>query len=116
MYNVKETKNFENCVYSYEKFNLIREAQDLCNDLAFDNNEVTAMSGEEFNSQIIKGIIPLDKMVTKDPLNPEMMYVFRKTLSNKYVPLHVTMRPSTAKNLLRGSMRYGSLSIDREAW
>ena len=114
MYKVTSTTNFESAVYSYEKFNAIREAQDLCNDLTFDNNEVIAMNGDEFNNQIIKGIIPLDKMVTKDPLNPEMLYIFRRTLSNKYVPLHVTMRPSTADNLLRGSRRYGSLSIDNE--
>lgn len=115
MYTVKSTKNFENCVYSYEKFTAIREAQDLCNDLAFDNNEVIAMSGEEYNSQIVRGIIPLDKMSSKDPLNPAIMYVFRRTMSGKYIALHVTMRPSTEKNLLRGSMKYGSISIDREA-
>ena len=114
MYTVKETKNFESAVYTYEKFNLIREAQDLCNDVAFDNNEITAMSGEEFNSQILRGIIPLDKMSSKDPLNPDMMYVFRRTMSGKYVALHVTMRPATSANLLRGSRRYGSMSIDRE--
>ena len=114
MYKVKETKTFENCVYDYEKFNAIREAQDLCNDVAFDNNEITAMSGEEFNSQILRGVIPLDNMCSKDPLNPEMMYIFRRTLAGKYIALHVTMRPSTEKNLLRGSSRYGSLSIDRE--
>ena len=114
MYNVKETKNFESAVYSYEEFNAIKDAQDLGNDLNFNNNEITAISGNEFNNQIIKGIIPFDKMVTKDPLNPEMFYIFRKTLSGKYVPLHVSMRPSTAKNLLRGSRRYGSISIDRE--
>ena len=114
MYTVKETKTFENCVYDYEKFNAIREAQDLGNDIDFDNNEIEAISGEEYNTQIIKGIIPLDKIVTKDPLNSEMFYIFRKTLSGKYVPLHVSMRPSTSANLLRGSRRYGSLSIDRE--
>lgn len=114
MYQVTSTRTFESAVYDYEKFTAIKDAQDLCNDLAFDNNEVTAMRGEEFNSQIIKGIIPLDKMVTKDPLNPDMMYVFRRTLSGKYVPLHVTMRPSTEKNLLKGSRRYGSISIDNE--
>ena len=114
MYTVKETKNFENCVYDYEKFNAIREAQDLGDDIYFDSNEITAMSGKDFNEQIIKGIIPLDKMVTKDPLNPQMCYIFRKTLAGKYVPLHVTMRPSIEKNLLKGSRRYGSMSIDRE--
>ena len=114
MYNVKESRNFNECVYDYEKFNLIREAQDLGNDVAFDNNEIFAISGNEFNNQIVKGIIPLDKMVTKDPLNPEMCYIFRRTLSGKLVPLHVSMRPKTAKNLLRGSRRYGSMAIDRE--
>ena len=115
MYNVKSTTNFNECIYDYEKFNLIREAQDLGNDLNFDNNEIFAMNGDEYNEQILRGVIPLDKICSKDPLNPEIMYVFRKTLSGKFVPLHVTMRPSTEKNLLRGSMRYGSLSIDREA-
>lgn len=115
MYNVKASTNFNECVYDYEKFNAIREAQDLGNDVSFDNNEIVAISGEEFNSQIIRGIIPLDKIVTKDPLNNEVMYIFRKTLSGKYIPLHVSMRPKTAKNLLRGSRRYGSISIDREA-
>ena len=114
MYNVKETTNFEKAIYDYEKFNAIKEAQDLGNDVAFDNNEIFAISGNEFNNQIVKGIIPLDKMVTKDPLNPEMCYIFRRTLSGKFVPLHVSMRPKTAKNLLRGSRRYGSLSIDNE--
>ena len=114
MYNVKETKKFSECVYDYDKFNLIREAQDLGSDLNFDNNEIVAMTGEEFNNQILRGVIPLDKMTTKDPLNPDMMYVFRRTLSGKYVPLHVTMRPSTADNLLRGSRKYGSMAIDRE--
>ena len=114
MYTVKETTKFENAVYSYEEFTAIKDAQDLGNDLNFDNNEITAISGEEYNSQIVHGIIPLDKMSAKEPLNPDMMYVFRKTMSGKYIPLHVTMRPSTEKNLLRGSMRYGSLSIDRE--
>ena len=114
MYTVTSTKNFENCVYDYEKFTAIKDAQDLGNDLNFNNNEITAISGNEFNNQIIKGIIPLDKIVTKDPLNPEIMYVFRKTLSGKYIPLHVTMRPSTADNLLKGSSRYGSISIDNE--
>ena len=114
MYNVKESKNFENCVYDYEKFNLIREAQDLCNDIDFDNNEVNAMTGEEYNTQIVSGAIPLEKMCSKDPLNPQMCYIFRRTMSGKFVPLHVTMSPSTAANLLRGSSRYGSMSIDRE--
>ena len=114
MYQVKESNKFENCIYSYDEFNAIREAQDLCGDLDFNNNEIEAISGNEFNNQIISGIIPLEKMVTKDPLNPDMMYVFRRTLSGKYIALHVTMRPSTASNLLRGSRRYGSLSIDRE--
>ena len=114
MYNVKSTTNFEKAIYSYEKFTAIKDAQDLGSDLNFDNNEITAMSGEEFNSHIIKGIIPLDKMVTKDPLNPDMFYIFRRTLSGKYVPLHVSMRPSTEKNLLKGSRRYGSMAIDRE--
>ena len=114
MYTVKSTKTFEKAIYSYEEFNAIKDAQDLGNDLNFNNNEVIAISGEDFNNQIIKGIIPLEKMVTKDPLNQEMMYIFRKTLGNKYVPLHVTMRPSTADNLLKGSSRYGSISIDRE--
>lgn len=114
MYNVKETRTFENCVYDYEKFTAIKDAQDLGGDLNFDNNEIKAISGEEYNTQIIKGIIPLDKMVTKDPLNPDMMYIFRRTMSGKYVPLHVTMRPSTADNILKGSRRYGSISIDRE--
>lgn len=114
MYNVKASTTFENCVYDYEKFTAIKEAQDLGNDVAFDNNEIVAMTGEDFNSQIISGTIPLDKMTTKDPLNPDMMYVFRRTLSAKYVPLHVTMRPSTAANIIRGSRRYGSLSIDNE--
>ena len=114
MYTVKETTNFENCIYSYDEFNAIREAQDLCGDLAFNDNEIAAMNGDEFNNQIISGIIPLEKMVTKDPLNPQMCYIFRRTLSGKYVALHVTMRPSTEKNLLRGSSRYGSISIDRE--
>lgn len=114
MYNVKASRNFNDCVYDYEKFTAIKEAQDLCNDLAFDNNEIFAMTGEEFNSQILRGAIPLDKMCSKDPLNPEMCYIFRKTLSGKYVALHVTMRPSTAANIIRGSRRYGSLSIDNE--
>lgn len=114
MYTVKETTNFEKAIYSYEEFNAIKDAQDLGNDVAFDNNEITAMTGEEYNTQIVHGIIPLDKMSSKDPLNPDMMYVFRKTLSGKYVPLHVTMRPSTADNILRGSRRYGSISIDNE--
>ena len=114
MYNVKETKTFESAVYTYEEFNAIREAQDLCGDLAFSNNEIAAMTGEEYNTQIVNKIIPLEKMVTKDPLNPQMCYIFRKTMTGKYLPLHVTMRPSTEKNLLRGSMRYGSLSIDNE--
>ena len=114
MYNVKASTKFSECVYDYEKFNLIREAQDICNDIDFDNNEVTAMNGDEFNVQIIKGIIPLDKIATKDPLNPNMMYIFRKTMTGKYLPLHVTMRPSTSDNLLKGSRRYGSMSIDRE--
>ena len=114
MYKVKETKTFENCIYSYDEFNAIREAQDLCGDLAFNDNEIEALSGEEFNSQILRGVIPLDNMCSKDPLNPNMFYIFRRTLSGKFVPLHVTMRPSTAANLLRGSSRYGSISIDRE--
>lgn len=114
MYTVKASTKFNECVYDYEKFTAIKDAQDLCSDVSFDNNEIVAMSGEEFNSQIIKGIIPLDKMTTRDPLNPEMMYIFRRTLSGKYVPLHVTMRPETSANLLRGSRRYGSMSIDRE--
>ena len=114
MYTVKETTTFEKAIYSYEEFNAIKDAQDVGSDINFDSNEVIALSGEEFNSQIIKGIIPLDKIVTKEPLNPNMFYIFRKTLSNKYVSLHVSMRPSTEKNLLRGSMRYGSMSIDRE--
>lgn len=114
MYNVKESKNFENCVYDYDKFNLIREAQDLCNDIDFDNNEVNAMTGEEYNTQIVSGAIPLEKMCSKDPLNPEMCYIFRRTMSGKYIALHVTMRPSTTANLLKGSRRYGSMSIDNE--
>ena len=114
MYKVKETKTFENCIYSYDEFNDIREAQDLGNDIDFDNNEIEALSGEEFNLQILRGVIPLDNMCSKDPLNPNMFYIFRRTLSRKYVPLHVTMRPETSANLLRGSRRYGSMSIDRE--
>ena len=114
MYTVKETRTFENCVYSYEEFNLVKDAQDMGSDINFNNNEITAISGEEFNSQIIRGIIPLDKIITKDPLNNEVMYIFRKTLSGKYIPLHVSMRPKTANNILRGSRRYGSLSIDNE--
>ncbi len=114
MYNVKASTKFSECVYSYEKFNAIREAQDLCNDIDFNNNEVIAMSGTDFNSQIISGVIPLDKMCSKDPLNPEMCYIFRRTMSGKYIALHVTMRPSTAANIIRGSRRYGSMSIDRE--
>ena len=114
MYTVKSTNKFENCVYDYEKFNAIREAQDLGNDVAFDNNEIFAITGEEYNTQIVHGIIPLDKMVTKDPLNPEILYIFRKTMTGKYLPLHVTMRPATSANLLKGSSRYGSMSIDRE--
>ena len=115
MYNVKASRNFNDCVYEYEKFNAIKDAQDLCSDVSFDNNEITAISGEEYNEQILRGIIPLDKMTTKDPLNPDMFYIFRRTLSGKFVPLHVTMRPSTEANIIRGSLRYGSLSIDREA-
>ena len=114
MYNVKASTNFEKTIYSYEKFTAIREAQDLGSDLNFDNNEIVAMTGKDFNEQIVNKIIPLDKMSSKDPLNPDMMYVFRRTLSGKYIALHVTMRPSTEKNLLRGSSRYGSMSIDRE--
>lgn len=114
MYTVTSTTNFNECVYPYEEFNLIREAQDLGNDLNFNNNEITAISGNEFNNQIISGIIPLDKISSKDPLNPNMFYIFRRTMSGKYVPLHVTMRPETSANLLRGSRRYGSMSIDRE--
>lgn len=114
MYTVKETTNFEKAIYSYEKFNAIREAQDLCNDLTFDNNEVIAMNGDEYNTQIARGVIPLDKMCSKDPLNPEMCYIFRRTMSGKYIALHVTMRPSTEANIIRGSRRYGSLSIDNE--
>ena len=114
MYNVKASTKFSECVYDYEKFNLIREAQDLCNDIDFDNNEVNAMTGEEYNTQIVSGAIPLEKMCSKDPLNPEMCYIFRRTMSGKYIALHVTMRPNTEKNLLRGSMKYGSMSIDRE--
>ena len=115
MYTIKETTNFEKAIYSYEEFNAVKDAQDMGNDLNFNNNEIFAISGTDFNNQIISGIIPLEKMVTKDPLNPEMMYIFRKTMTGKYLPLHVTMRPSTEKNLLRGSRRYGSISIDREA-
>ena len=114
MYNVKASTKFSECVYDYEKFTAIKDAQDLGGDLNFDNNEILAISGEDFNNQIIKGIIPLDKIVTKDPLNPDMMYIFRRTMSDKFVPLHVTMKPSTADNLLKGSRRYGSMSIDRE--
>lgn len=114
MYKVKTTKNFEKCVYDYETFMSIKDAQDLGSDVTFNNNEITAISGEEYNSQIISGIIPLDKMVTKDPLNPAILYIFRRTMSGKYLPLHVTMRPKTASNIIRGSRRYGSLSIDRE--
>ena len=115
MYTVKSTRTFEKAIYDYEKFTAIKDAQDLGGDLNFDNNEIKAISGEEYNTQIIKGIIPLDKMVTKDPLNPDMMYIFRETLSGKYVPLHVSMRPKTSANILKGSMKYGSISIDREA-
>ena len=114
MYNVKETRTFEKAIYSYEEFVKIKEAQDMGSDISFNNNEITAISGEEFNSQIISGIIPLDKITTKDPLNPEILYIFKKTMSGKYVPLHVSMRPKTAKNILKGSRRYGSLSIDNE--
>ena len=114
MYKVKETKTFSECVYDYEKFTAIKEAQDLCNDISFNNNEIFAMNGDEYNEQILRGVIPLDKMCSKDPLNPDMMYIFRRTLSGKFIALHVTMRPSTEKNLLRGSRRYGSMSIDRE--
>ena len=114
MYKVKASRNFNDCVYSYEEFNLVKDAQDMGSDINFNNNEITAISGEDFNNQIINRTIPLEKMSSKDPLNPDMMYVFRKTLSGKYVALHVTMRPSTEKNLLRGSSRYGSISIDRE--
>ena len=114
MYTVKETTNFEKAIYSYDEFNAIKDAQDLGSDVKINNNEITAMNGNEFNNQIISGIIPLDKMVTKDPLNPQMCYIFRKTLSGKYVALHVTMRPKTAANITRGSIRYGSMSIDRE--
>lgn len=115
MYKVTSTKNFENCVYSYEEFNLVKDAQDMGSDINFNSNEVIAISGEEFNSQIVRGIIPLDKMSSKDPLNNDVMYIFRKTMAGKYVPLHVSMRPKTADNILRGSRRYGSISIDREA-
>lgn len=114
MYTVKETRTFENCVYSYEEFNLVKDAQDLGSDVSFGNNEITAMNGDEFNSQIVSGAIPLDKMCSKEPLNPEMFYIFRKTMAGKYVPLHVSMRPKTADNILRGSRRYGSMSIDEE--
>ena len=114
MYKVKVSTNLNECVYDFDKFNLIREAQDLCTDIDFNNNEVIAMNGADFNKQIISGVIPLDKMTTKDPLNPKICYIFRKTLSSKYIALHVTMRPSTEKNILRGSMKYGSMSIDRE--
>ena len=113
MYNVTSTTNFENCVYDYDKFNIVKDAQDMGSDIPFNNNEILAISGEDFNNQIISGIIPLDKMVTKDPLNPEIMYIFRKTMAGKYVPLHVSMRPKTADNIIRGSRRYGSISIDR---
>ena len=114
MYNVKASTKFSECVYDYEKFTAIKDAQDLGGDLNFDNNEIKAISGEEYNTQIIKGIIPIDKIVTKDTLNPDMLYIFRRTLSGKFVPLHVTMRPKTVENLLKGSSRYGSISIDRE--
>lgn len=116
MYKIKETTLFEEAVYSYDEFNMIRDAETFGDDVSFPNNTVTAINGGEFNQQVLNGIIPIENLSTRDPLNPAIMYVFRKTLAGKYLPLHVSMRPKTAANLAKGSERYGSASIDREVF
>lgn len=116
MYKIEETRVFEESIYSYEEFNMIRDAETFGDDVKFPNNTVIAINGGEFNKQVLSGIIPIEKLSVKDPLNPEIWYVFRKTLAGKYLPLHVSMRPKTAANIARGSERYGSASIDREVF
>ena len=94
------TKNLEDAVYDYNDF---KEIQNCC---CFDsgNKTVKVIMGTDVPTEIKKEVQIIDNCG----------YIFRKTLKGGYQALRMTMHPKTAANIMKGSSRYGSMSILRE--
>lgn len=105
----KETKEIKNAIYPYEKYIKISGLNYWGDDPQEDYFAIygdDAVKSAAENGLIIKG-----------ELNPYTMYIFRWTRnSDGLVPAHVSMKPKTAANIMKGSARYGSAAITREAF
>ena len=116
MYKIKETFNIDEATYSYEDFKAVSYCQTAGNDTSFPNNTVTAMDGKTFNQLVIDGIIDVSELSCQNALSWGVYYIFRKTLSGKYMPLHVSMRAKTIENLKKVSRKFGEASINYEVF
>lgn len=116
MYNINETFNLNEATYDYDAWCHVRDAQTFCEDVNLPDNTVTAILGGTVNMMIQFGELDLSDVSFTSPLTNSVFYIFRKALSGKLVPLHVSMMPKTSANLERGSRKYGSMKIDAEVF
>ena len=91
--NIIETKNIEEAIYGYERFNLLIHREEYAEDEV--PKSCYAIWGKNVNDPRVK-----------QPLSPDTMYIFRFTKSGNLLPGHVTYRRSTLCNFEKQRKRF----------
>ena len=98
------TEKFSDAVYDYEIFKMLEHC-----DIAPETNlpkEIRVIYPGDMTEE--------ERAMVNTPLISECGYMFRKTLSGRYIALRMTMHPKTIANYKKGSRKYGSGSIMNE--
>lgn len=110
-----ETTNILEAIYPFNEYNEILEKNYWGETPEkFKKEGIVAIYGDIAEKSAKEKNI-LIKIEKGTHLNKEMMYIFRWTKARDgLMPAHVTMRPETTENIVKGSSRYGSEKIRQE--
>lgn len=103
------TRKLKEAIYSYEDFKAIKFKIDPLYSEKYRFGTVNMISGEDARNQA-EAFGGLNSEILD-----ECYYIFRVTLKGKLFPCRMTMHPKTAVNYKKGSTRFGSASIRKEA-
>lgn len=103
--SIIETKEIEKTIYSYETTNKIYNKIYWGDDL---NENYFAIDGE--NAKKNKKYYNIE-----GNLSDGVLYIFRWNLKKtKLIPYHVSMKKKTCENIMKGSKKFGTMSIIQE--